>query len=474
MSLRIRVALLVSVLTIVILSIAGSAIHRLTEADIRTREDSKLSWQVDKVSDPLLLIKILQVGRFYRGATGAAGDGSEQLSKLLDVQIPTRILVGSVPRIETRGFPDLPVLSLSNGFSEIDRDGKHWRVKTAVLSPRIRGRSSELPNNIVIQAAITRDSITTTLQDFRDRFILIGILTVIGAGISGWFVGGVILQPITHLRKHTENVRDSQDLSQRVPEKLGPAEVESLAKSLNEMLAELELNVEQTEQALRSSRSFASNVAHELRTPLTSMKMNLDLLARYPRLDTAERSRILADVSLEQDRLLSTLESLRLLSRSDLSEHDVFEEIDFAQLIQEAVERHKRQWEGVNFQLQLPSEPPLVYGWREGLTVLFRNVIENACVHSRMSKQDLTIDISIETHDTELKITIDDNGVGIPESERDQVLGRFSKGSQSMGSGSGLGLSLVQQQAELHGGSVRLLNSPSGGARVSIILPVIL
>ena len=474
MSLRIRVALLVSGLTIIILLIAGSAIHRLTEKDIRTREDTKLSWQVDRLSDPILLIRILQVGRFYRGAPGGTEDIGEQLSKLLDVQIPTRILVGQVTRIETRGFPDLPVSSLSSGFSEIDRDGKHWKVKTEVLSNRIRGRTSQLPNNIAIQAAITRDSVTTTLQDFRDRFILIGVLTVIGAGISGWFLGGVVLQPITHLRRHTEKVRDSQDLSQRVPEKLGPSEVEALAKSLNELLVELELNVEQTEHALRSSRSFASNVAHELRTPLTSMKMNLDLLARYPQLDTEERSRILADVSLEQDRLLRTLESLRLLSRSDLSEHDVFEEIDFVQLIQEAVARHRNQWEGVNFQLQLPSAPPLVYGWREGLTVLFRNVMENACVHSRMSREDLSIDISIELTGNELKVIIDDNGVGIPESERNQVLGRFSRGSQSMGHGSGLGLSLVQQQAELHGGSIHLLDSPSGGPRVSILLPIVL
>jgi two-component system sensor histidine kinase PrrB len=250
--------------------------------------------------------------------------------------------------------------------------------------------------------------------------------------------------------------------------------VEALAKSLNEMLSELELNVEKTEQALISSRAFASNVAHELRTPLTSMRMNLDLLGRHPNVDSEEKSKILGNIISGQDRLLSTLESLRLLSRGDLSEGDVFEEIDFVQLIRDIVSRHQNQWPDVNIHVYLPPTPPLVFGWLEGLAVLFRNVIENSCVHAGIPNQDLVIDFSVEARGEELHVNMDDNGVGIPESERDQVLERFNRGSNSMGTGSGLGLSLVKQQVELHGGSVKLSDSPSGGTRVSIVLPIIL
>ena len=470
MSLRIRITILISGFTALIVLIAGGVIHQLTQEDLHNGLEEKLYWQVTKVSDPAALVPILQLGRFYEDYPK---DVEQRLRYLLDPQIPTRILVGQETIIATRGFPDFTATSFRDGFSEAEASGKKWSIRTQILRLP-KSRSFGMTEAVTIQAAISRDSLSTTLQDFRERFFLIGILALFGAGIGGWFLGGAALQPLNRLRRYTEGVRDSQDLSQRVPEKLGPTEVETLAKSLNEMLSELELNVEKTEQALISSRAFASNVAHELRTPLTSMRMNLDLLGRHPNVDSEERSKILGNIISGQDRLLSTLESLRLLSRGDLSEGDVFEEIDFVQLIRDIVSRHQNQWPDVNIHVHLPPTPPLVFGWLEGLTVLFRNVIENSCVHAGIPNQDLVIDVSAEAIGKELQVNMDDNGVGIPESERDQVLERFNRGSNSMGTGSGLGLSLVKQQAELHGGSVKLSDSPSGGTRISIVLPIIL
>ena len=479
MSLRTRIALVVSGFTILVVLISGSAIHQFTEDDIRDGLDRRLSWQVTKVADPEGMGKLLTLGRFFRvrGVVPGRVDLEEEyLDKLLDVQIPTRVLIGDETIIATSGFPDFPQISFPSGFSDVDANGTMWRVRTETFRRPISRspRSFSAIDQITVQAAITRGSISTTLHDFRERFLVVGVLAVLVSGLGGWFLGGTVLQPLNRLRRYTENVRDSQDLSQRVPERLGPSEVEALAESLNGMLSELELNVEKTEQALSSSRSFASNVAHELRTPLTSMRMNLDLLGRHPDMDLEERSEILANIINGQDRLLSSMESLRLLARGDLSESEVFEEIDFVQFIREIVSRHQHQWTNVDIKLHLPPVPPLVLGWREGLTVLFRNVIENACVHARIPSQDLIIDISVDSHGKELNVNIDDNGIGIPASERDQVFERFKRGSRSTGTGSGLGLSLIKQQAGLHGGSVMLLDSPSEGARISVILPIII
>ncbi len=472
MSLRIRITILISGFTALIVLIAGGVIHQLTQEDLHNDLKEKLYSQVTKVSDLAALVSILRSGRFYEDYPQVV-ERRPILKYLLDPQIPTRILVGQETIIATRGFPDFTATSLRDGFSEAEASGKNWSIRTQTLRLP-ESHSLGITEAVTIQVAISRDSLNTTLQNFRARFFLIGILALFGAGIGGWLLGGVALQPLNRLRRYTEGVRDSQDLSQRVPEKLGPAEVETLAKSLNEMLSELELNVEKTEQALISSRAFASNAAHELRTPLTSMRVNLDLLVRHTNVDPEERSKILGNIISGQDRLLSTLESLRLLSRGDLSEGDVFEEIDFVQLIRDIVSRHQNQWPDVNIHVYLPPTPPLVFGWLEGLAVLFRNVIENSCVHAGIPNQDLVIDFSVEARGEELHVNMDDNGVGIPESERDQVLERFNRGSNSMGTGSGLGLSLVKQQVELHGGSVKLSDSPSGGTRVSIVLPIIL
>ena len=471
MSLRSRITLVVSGFTALIVLIAGGVIHQLTEDDIRTHLDNRLYWQVEKVADPEVVSRILTNRRFFSSLSGE--DQTLNLGGFLDAQIPTRVFVGRDTIIATGGFPDFPLISFPEGFSELEVDGMKWRIHTKILrSPP--SRRPRIPSSVTIQTAMSWDSMSTTLRDFRERFFLIGIIAVIGAAIGGWFLGGAALSPINRLRMHTEAVRSSQDLSQRIPEKFGPDEVEILAQSLNEMLSRLEFNVQKTEQALSSSREFASNVAHELRTPLTSMKMNLDMLERYPDAATEERTKMLSNIIREQDRLLNRLESLRLLARGDLSEEDVFEEIDFAQLIQDVIGANQNQRSKSRINLYLPPNLPLLRGWREGLSVLFRNVIENAYIHSGVVDENLVISISAEVSGKWIEINIDDNGMGIDEFEREQVMGRFVRGNKNTGTGSGLGLSLVNQQVNIHGGSVELYKSPLDGARVCIKLPIVI
>ena len=473
MSLRTRITFIVSGFTAVIVLIAGWAIHQFTEEDIRAALDQKLEWQVMRVADPDILQKVLAFGGFFRSRSIGTMSVTEQyLERLLDVQIPTRILVGNETVIATNGFPDFSSQALSSGFSNIDEKGEDWRVRTVVFKPPA-SRSLITNETIAIQSAMTRDSISTTLQDFRERFFAVGIIAIFAAGIGGWFLGGTVVKPIDRLRRHAENVRESEDLSQRIPENLGSVEVKVLATSLNDMLMRLETNVEKTQQALSSSRAFASNVAHELRTPLTAINMNLGSLERHPDMPDDERQTILASVINDHGRLLTILESLRLLARGDLSEEEIFEELDFIQLIRDTVVYQNNQFKDLNVQLHLPENSPMTHAWREGIAVLVRNLIENAHVHARTSKDELRVEIYVGINGKEIRIDVDDNGPGIPKEERDYVLGRFSRGSQAVGSGTGLGLSLVRQQAELHGGSASISDSPLNGTRVTILLPII-
>ena len=239
------------------------------------------------------------------------------------------------------------------------------------------------------------------------------------------------------------------------------------------MISRLGVSSNQTERALEPSRGFASNLAHELRTPLTSMKLNLELLERHLEMPADERRNILEDVINQQERLFSTLESLRLLARGDLSEETIFEEVDLTSLLKELTARQMGSQGGGHINLQFSDRPPLVNAWREGLTVMFNNLIENAYVHSNISKDNLEIDITVSIDSESLYINVDDNGMGVEEHERNLVLERFQRGSNSHSLGSGLGLSLVTQQVEIHSGTVKIVESPKGGARVTIALPVI-
>jgi two-component system, OmpR family, sensor histidine kinase PrrB len=114
-----------------------------------------------------------------------------------------------------------------------------------------------------------------------------------------------------------------------------------------------------------------------------------------------------------------------------------------------------------------PSPTVLMLGQPAGLRLVIDNAIANAVKHGSATEIRLTAVSSADG----VEITVDDNGTGVPEEERAEVFERFSRGSTASRSGSGLGLALVAQQAELHGGTASLGMSPLGGARLLLRLP---
>jgi two-component system, OmpR family, sensor histidine kinase PrrB len=109
----------------------------------------------------------------------------------------------------------------------------------------------------------------------------------------------------------------------------------------------------------------------------------------------------------------------------------------------------------------------LMVGLPAGLRLVIDNAITNAIRHGGATEIQLGADSSGEG----VVITVDDNGTGIPEDERAAIFARFSRGSTAARSGSGLGLALVAQQAELHGGTAAMEAGPPGGARLVLRLP---
>jgi len=469
-SFRFLITLLVFFVTTLIVILSGAVINRLIEEDLRHRIDSRLSWQVQAVSSEGSLSTILKLRRFVQRSE--VSDAS--LDNLFDVQIPTRIFLNNDLFLYTDGFPEILTTS-NNGYSNVSVDGQEWRVLTKTIQIPLVLRTSKF-DSIGIQAAVSRDFVSTTMQDFRKTFISVGIIAILLSALVTWVLCGVLLKPLKRLQIYAENINDSSDLSIRIPVEhlYSLSEVKVLSISLNSMISRLDSSSTRTEKALETSRGFASNLAHELRTPLTSMKMNLELLEKHGEIPADERRNILNEVIIQQDRLFSTLESLRLLARGDLSEVNVFEEVDLAPLVNELSARQIANHGGGNIDIQLPDPPPLILGWREGLTVLFDNLLQNAYVHSNVSPEQLEIVIGVSVEEKWVYINVDDNGVGVPEHERETVLERFKRGSKNYGQGSGLGLSLVTQQVEIHSGRIEISESSMGGTRVELALPILM
>ena len=470
MSFRFLITLLVFFVTTLIVILSGAVINQLTEEDLRKQIDARLNWQVQAVSSEGSLATILKLRRFVQRSEVS----NASLENLFDVQIPTRIFLNNDLFLYTDGFPQILTTS-NNGYSNVSVDGQEWRVLTKTIQIPVILRTPTF-GQIGIQAAVSRDFVNTTMQDFRRTFISVGVIAILLSALVTWMLCGVLLKPLKRLQNYAENINDSSDLSIRIPVEhlYSLSEVKVLSRSLNSMISRLDSSSTRTEKALETSRGFASNLAHELRTPLTSMKMNLELLEKHGEIPTDERRNILNEIIIQQDRLFSTLESLRLLARGDLSEINVFEEVDLAPLVNELSARQISNHGGGNIDIQFPDPPPLIFGWREGLTVLFNNLIQNSYIHSNLSPGQLKIAIYVSVEENWARIIVDDNGVGVEEHERKMVLERFKRGSNNYGQGSGLGLSLVTQQVEIHSGRIEISESSMGGARIELALPIII
>lgn len=288
----------------------------------------------------------------------------------------------------------------------------------------------------------------------------LGVLALVGA--AGLALGGLALRPLAVLRAGAERVASTRDLATRLPQGDGPEEVDALAGSLNAMLARLQRSTAQTEATLAASRQFAADAGHELRTPLTSVRANLDVLARSPSLSADER-RIMTDILREQQRLLDLLDGLQRLARGDAAPAVPRERLDLGDIVDASVTTARARHPRATITFAGPAEVP-IDGWSDGLRLVIDNLLDNALRHGR---PDGRVAVSLAVDGGVARLTVDDDGPGIPPGDRARVFERFARGPTDA-PGSGLGLALVAQQAAAHGGGAVIDSSPQGGARIVV------
>lgn len=226
------------------------------------------------------------------------------------------------------------------------------------------------------------------------------------------------------------------------------------------MLARLETAHGETRQALASARDFAAVCAHELRTPLTAMRTDLQVLAGTE-LPAAQRGAVLGDVLAAEGQIERTLTDLERLAVGELTDHDAFEDFELCETLDRAVQNACRANPGVEVALAA-CDPVPVHGLPGGIMLIVTNAVANAVLHGHATE----VTVAARATGNGAEITIDDNGVGIPEHLSPTAFDRFAKRPGSPGSG--LGLALVRQQAELHSGTAELDHSPLGGVRLRV------
>jgi two-component system, OmpR family, sensor histidine kinase PrrB len=449
-SLRARVTLAATGAVVLVVAVAGILIVTTFAQRERSRLDRQLQNRVD---NPVFTMPAPPPAP-PRGVPGPP-ELSEGTGTFTRVYRGRRLVfeAGDVPSAE------IPLPPPNGQPRTVRIDGRDYRTVAQRRGP-FGGR--------IVQVAADLSSEQSRIGELRDRVIVISLLgAVLAALLVSWLVG-FALRPLRRLREAVAGVSTTSDLSRRLPQGDAPSEIDELAASVNAMLGRLEGSAAETDEALRATRQFAADVGHEIRTPLTSVRANYDALERNPDMHPEERQTILREIAAEQDELVSLLDSLQALARGDSRSALPSEDLDFADLVDGAVEAAGRRHPEATVELDAPAESVPLRGWPDGLRLLIDNLLENAVRHGG---RHVRVRLTVQEANGEVRLTVEDDGPGVPVEDRDRILDRFERGQGAHGPGSGLGLALVAQQAELHGGAIEVGESEElGGARFEVRL----
>ena len=244
-------------------------------------------------------------------------------------------------------------------------------------------------------------------------------------------------------------------------------------KRLSDNLARLAADLSETD---RRKNEFLATLAHELRNPLAPMSNMLEVVKRSegdPQLlkqahDTIER---------QLDQMVRLVDDLLDLSRIT---HDRLElrrtEVELSEVIQQAVEvaRPLIDAAGHDLTIDLPDEPIYLNADRTRLAQVFGNLLNNSC---KYTKPNGTISLSAKRLDSEVLVTVRDNGAGIPQDKLERIFDMFmqvDRSAERSQSGLGIGLTLVKRLTEMHGGSIEANSGGAGeGSEFVVRLPVL-
>lgn len=346
---------------------------------------------------------------------------------------------------------DVVLPQLDNGYANATINGVEYRVRTFSA-----GRAS-----IALGAPVAEAENRIRAQHMR-VLIICGSF-VAGTLLVGWLISLVMVNPFRLLAQQARAIN-----AQSKPDEVqvrGVREAVEIGDAVEGMLGRIGDEQQRTRAALESARDFAAVASHELRTPLTAMRTNLEVLSTLE-MTADQRREVIDDVMRTQSRIEATLTALERLAQGELTTVEDFVPVDITELLDRAAHDAVRSYPDLEVSLA-SSTTVLMLGMPAGLRLVIDNAIANAVKHGGAT----CILLSAESSADGVEITVDDNGSGVPEEERQAVFERFTRGSTASRSGSGLGLALVAQQAELHGGTASLESSPLGGTRLALRLP---
>lgn len=308
--------------------------------------------------------------------------------------------------------------------------------------------------------------VTVSLKKAGTQFNLWGmaalfLVLILGTGAT-WLMAGHVLKPLKELSSAIEEI-SGNDLSNRVEIQGRQDEIGRLARSFNHMMDKVSASFER-------QKRFSASAAHELKTPLATILVNLEVLELDGKTSPDRMEKVLTIVKANTERMIRLVEDLmRLTSDKD---HEMEEKVELSEVFAITLYELSPLIRKKDLTVSIENTPDIsLTGSRVMLYRVMSNLLENAAKYNR---EHGSISIVTGRDDNGVTVKIEDTGIGIPEEALPHIFEPFYRVDQSRSravGGAGLGLPLVKDIVEKHGGEVKVKSAAGEGTTFILRFP---
>jgi heavy metal sensor kinase len=396
------------------------------------------------------------------------GDPLEELRFAARVHEEAGLFVALHHDKQLQFLPDLPVLRTFAEIlntAELDETPQTVSPRGARSGIRVMRRMFSIPRTgtWTMDLCLRLEETETTIANFTRRLAGGGAAFLAIAGLAGFFVTRQALRPVAASIRSAQQLNPN-DLSARLPRTGSGDEIDLLAATINELLERLARN---HEQMIR----FTADASHELRGPLAAMRAGIEVALQKPRM-AGDYRESLETLGEQVQRLTDLVNKLLLLARADAGQEALDrEQVDLAELMDEAVESYRPLADEKHILLTWPGSSPVGFiGDRSRLSQLVMNLLDNAVKYTQPGGQ---VQLALSADRSKATLEVADSGIGISPTRLPHIFERFYQVDESRSErGGGLGLSICDWVATAHGGAIQVESQPGKGTRFRVSLPI--
>ncbi|WP_166353949.1 sensor histidine kinase [Phytoactinopolyspora limicola] len=310
------------------------------------------------------------------------------------------------------------------------------------------------PQTVLVAVSLAEQRRTAHL--LRLAVIAVSTAVAVAVGVLSWFITGRTLRPVEQLRSGAAEITGAGE-RRLLPVPAARDELHRLATTLNDMLRRLET-------ASARQRAFVADAAHELRSPIATLRTELEVSLAHP--EAVDPHETAQEALAEVDRMARLVEDLLVLARLDEPRRSSAAPIELREVVEEVIDSYREPRVPVHIDALAPA---WVYGNRDALGRMIRNLVDNALRHAANR-----VDIEIRSFGVISDLRISNDGPPVPHADRERIFERFTRlddaRSRDAG-GTGLGLAIVREVAQAHGGDVHVEDAYPG-ARFTVRIPI--